>query len=112
MALARLGGVPALTSVPTAPVLAAGLVGGFALAQRTGVRPLGGAAMLGANAVAARQWYGVGGTPLVAGLSAGYWAAMGLSHPLAKKVGTWPSVLGVAAVSAGAAWVLADRRAR
>ena len=35
---------------------------------------------------------------------------MGVSHPLAKKVGTWPSVLGVTAVSAGAAWLLADRR--
>ena len=111
-----LGVVPAsptaTTSVPTAPLLAAGLVGGFALAQRTGVRPLGGAAMLGANVVAARQWYAVGGAPLAVGLSAGYWTAMGVSHPLAKKVGTWPSVLGVTAVSAGAAWLLADRRAR
>ena len=114
--LASLGVVPAsprsTTTVPTAPLLAAGLVGGFALAQRTGVRPLGGAAMLGANAVAARQWYAVGGAPLAAGLTAAYWTAMGVSHPLAKKVGTWPSVLGVTAVSAGAAWLLADRRAR
>jgi hypothetical protein len=102
--------VPDITRVPTAPLLAGGLVGGFALAQQTGVRPLGGAAMLGANVVAARQWYAVGGAPLVAGLSAGYWAAMGLSHPLATKVGTWPSVLGVTAATAGAAWLLADRR--
>jgi hypothetical protein len=103
--------VPDLTRVPTAPLLAGGLVGGFALAQRTGVRPLGGAAMLGANVLAARQWYAVGGAPLVAGLTAAYWTAMGVSHPLAKKVGTWPSVLGVTAASAGAAWLLADRRA-
>lgn len=102
--------MPDLTAVPTAPLLAAGLVGGFALAQRTGVRPLGGAAMLGANAVAARQWYAVGGAPLVAGLTAGYWTAMGVSHPLAKKVGTWRSVLAVTAASTAAAWVLADRR--
>ena len=96
--------------LPTAPLLAAGLIGGFALAQQTGVRQLGGAAMLGANAVAARQWYAVGGAPLAAGLTATFWTAMGVSHPLAKKVGTWPSVLGVAAASAGAAWVLSDRR--
>ena len=101
---------PNLTRVPTAPLLAGGLLGGFVLAQQTGVRPLGGAVMLGANAVAARQWYAVGGTPLAAGLSAAYWAAMGVSHPLAKKVGRWPSVLGVTAVAAGAAWALADRR--
>ena len=66
--------------------------------------------MLGANADAARQWYAVGGAPLAAGLTATFWTAMGVSHPLAKKVGTWPSVLGVAAASAGAAWVLSDRR--
>jgi hypothetical protein len=96
--------------LPTAPVLATGLVGGFALAERTGVRPLGGAVMLAANVVAARQWYAVGGAPLAAGLSAAYWTAMGVSHPLARKVGTWPSVLGVTAVAAGAAWTLADRR--
>lgn len=103
--------MPDLTRIPTAPLLAAGLVGGFALAQRTGVRPLGGAVMLGVNVAAAPQWYAVGGGPLVAGLSAIYWTAMGVSHPIAKKVGVWPSVLGVASVSAGAAWLLADRRA-
>ena len=104
--------MPDLDSIPTAPLLAGGLVGGFALAQRTGVRPLGGAAMLGANLVAARQWYAVGGVPMVAGLTAAYWTAMGVSHPLAKKVGTWPSVLGVTAAASGAAWLLADRRSR
>ncbi len=103
--------MPDLTRVPTAPLLAAGLVGGFALAQQTGVRPLGGAAMLGANVVAVRQWHAVGGVPLAAGLTAAYWTAMGVSHPLAKKIGPWPSVLGVTAVVGGAAWLLADRRA-
>ncbi|MDZ5661316.1 hypothetical protein SFC79_06010 [Nocardioides sp. S-58] len=102
--------MPDLSRLPTAPLLAGGLVGGFALAQRTGVRPLGGAAMLGANALAVRQWWSVGGAPLTLGLTAGYWTAMGVSHPLAKKVGTWPSVLGVTAAAASAAWVLADRR--
>ncbi len=99
-----------LSRVPTAPLLAAGLVGGFALAQRTGVRPLGGAVMLGANVASVRQWHAVDGVPLAIGLSAAYWAAMGVSHPLAKKVGTWPSVLGVTTAAAGAAWLLADRR--
>ena len=102
--------MPDLTRVPTAPLLAGGLVGGFALAQRTGVRPLGGAAMLAANVAAARQWYAVGGAPLTAGLTAAYWTAMGVSHPLAKKVGTWPSVLGVTAAAAGAARGEARRR--
>ena len=33
----------------------------------------------------------------------------GASHPLAKKIGAWPAVLSVAAVSAGAAWAAVDR---
>lgn len=102
--------MPDLTRLPTSPLLAAGLVGGFALAQATEVRPLGGAVMLAANALAAPSWFAKGGVPLAAGLTAVYWASMGVSHPLAKQVGVWPSVLGVAAVSAAAAWALADRR--
>lgn len=102
--------VPDLTRIPSAPLLAAGLIGGFALAQATEVRPLGGAIMLAANAASLPGWYAKGGVPVAAGLTAVYWATMGISHPLAKQIGTWPSVLGVAAVSAAAAWALADRR--
>jgi hypothetical protein len=36
-----------------------------------------------------------------------YAAAMGGSHPLAKKVGPWPAVLGVAAATALASEVIA-----
>jgi hypothetical protein len=40
-----------------------------------------------------------------------YLGGFGASHPLAKKIGAWPSVFTVAAVSAGASHVLVDRRA-
>jgi hypothetical protein len=40
-----------------------------------------------------------------------YLGGFGASHPLAKKIGAWPSVFTVAAVSAGASYVRADRRA-
>jgi hypothetical protein len=40
-----------------------------------------------------------------------YLGGFGASHPLAKKIGAWPSVFTVAALSAGASYVLADRRA-
>lgn len=102
--------MPDLTRLPTAPLLAAGLAGGFALAQATEIRPLGGAVMLLANALALPRWMAVGGVPLTAGLTGVFWLSMGLSHPLAKEIGTWPSVATVAAVSAAAAWALADRR--
>jgi hypothetical protein len=43
-------------------------------------------------------------------LSALYVLGFGASHPLAKKIGAWPSVLTVTALSAGASWALVDRR--
>ncbi|WP_191564831.1 hypothetical protein [Janibacter melonis] len=102
--------MPDLRSLPTAPLLAAGLAGGFTLAQRTGVRSLGGAVMAAANVLSVPAWRAAGGTPLAAGLTAGYWASMGVSHPLAKKIGTWPSVAAVSLGAAATAYLLADRR--
>lgn len=43
-----------------------------------------------------------------AALSALYLAAFGLSHPLAKRIGAWPSVLTVTAVASGAAHLASD----
>ncbi|MDX3161237.1 hypothetical protein PV736_43475 [Streptomyces scabiei] len=37
-------------------------------------------------------------------------AAFAGSHPLAKKVGAWPAVFGVAGVMALASWAVADRK--
>jgi hypothetical protein len=87
----------ALRSIALAPstVAAAGLLGGFVLARRTGRRELGGLAFGAAGAVCAPTWAARSGRGAAAALSAGYVAAMGLSHPLAKKIGAWPSVLAV-----------------
>lgn len=98
-----------ISSIPTAPLTTLGLVGGFALANRTGNRPLGGAVMAASNVAALPAWSSRGPATAV-GLSALYWGLMGASHPLAKKIGTWPSVGTVAAVAAGAAWLASDRR--
>lgn len=38
-----------------------------------------------------------------------YLGGFGASHPLARHVGAWPSVLTVAGVSGAASWALADR---
>ncbi|GAA3232903.1 hypothetical protein GCM10020256_48560 [Streptomyces thermocoprophilus] len=43
-------------------------------------------------------------------LTAAYVAAFAGSHPLAKKVGAWPAVFGVAGAVALASWAVADRR--
>jgi hypothetical protein len=94
---------------PTAPVAAIGLVGGFAIARYSGRRELGGLFLLGCGAWSARQWARQGGSGLAIGLGLTYAAAFGASHPLAKKIGAWPSVFAVSAVMAAAA-ALADRR--
>ena len=60
------------------------------------------------RALAASQWRRRG--PVVTGvLLTTYLGGFGASHPLAKKIGTWPAVISVAAVSGVASYVLADR---
>jgi hypothetical protein len=83
-------------------VSAAGLVGGFAVARYTGRRNAGGAVFAVAGAWCAREWARCSGGVAAAGLSALYLTAMGGSHPLAKRLGAWPSVLAVATVTAAA----------
>jgi hypothetical protein len=97
--------------VPTAPVVAASLIGGYYVARKTHIRPLGGAVLAAGGFVAQRQWARHGGPINAAILSSVYYGAFGVSHPLAKKIGPWPAVLTVAAVSAAAAWALSDRKA-
>lgn len=110
--LGSVGGMklPAADRVPTAPLAALGLLGGYLVARETGVRPLGGAVLGGAGLLAGRSWLAKGGPATTAALSAIYLGGFGASHPLAKKVGAWPAVIGAAAVSAGASHVLSDRR--
>ncbi|MGA3527509.1 hypothetical protein [Melissospora conviva] len=95
--------------VRTAPLAALGLVGGFLVARETGVRPLGGAVLGLAGLYAGRTWLAKTGPAGTAALSAIYLGGFGASHPLAKKIGAWPAVLGVAGVCALASYLLADR---
>jgi len=77
-------------------VAAVGLVGGFAVARAT-EREVGGGLFALAGAWCARRWARTTGPVGAAVLGALCTAAMGGSHPLAKKVGPWPSVLLVTA---------------
>lgn len=94
--------------VSTAPLVAVGLVGGFLTARETGIRPLGGVVLAAAGAYAARSWYAKKGWPVAAALGLAYLGGFGASHPLAKKIGAWPSVLTVSAVGAAAAYLTSD----
>jgi hypothetical protein len=93
----------------TAPIVAAGLVGGFATARYTGRRALGGAVLAAAGGLCARSWLRSSGPGVMGMLLGVYAAAFGGSHPLAKKIGAWPSVLAVTAVACGVTYALADR---
>jgi hypothetical protein len=90
---------------------ALGLAGGFAVARRTGNRPLGGLVWAGAGLACAPSWRRAGTVPAVT-LAVAYVGALAGSHPLAKKVGAWPSVALVSAGMAALAWAVADRRDR
>src|SRR3954452_22405018 len=98
-----------MRQLPTAPLVAAGLIGGFAAARYSGRREVGGAVFAAAGVVSARSWLRTSGPGVMGILLGVYAAAMGGSHPLAEKFGAWPSVLAVSAVAAGAAYALADR---
>ena len=97
-------------TVTTAPLVALGLIGGYLTARETGIRPLGGALLGAAGVFAGRTWLAKRGPGVTVTLSAIYVLGFGLSHPLAKKIGAWPSVLAVTAASAGASWALVDAR--
>jgi hypothetical protein len=97
-------------STPTAPVAAASLIAGYAVAVGTGSRPLGGVVLAAGGLWCVREWArrNDARTALVLGL-AGF-AAFVLSHVLARAIGAWPAVLLVAAALAVAAWLRADTR--
>lgn len=93
--------VPALTS--------AGLICGYAVARATKHRYLGGIVAAGAGLGAVEACRRRTGAGRAATLGVTYAAALAGSHPLAKKLGAWPSVFAVAAGTAAAAQVLSRR---
>jgi len=97
-------------TVPTAAITAGSLIGGWQVARQTGVRPLGGVVLAVGGVLAAREWARTTSPAVTGALLATYLGAFGLSHPLAKKIGSWPSVLVVSAVTAGVSYAVADRR--
>jgi hypothetical protein len=96
--------------VPTAPVAATGLIGGFAVAVATGSRPLGGAviAVLGVGCIAV--WLHRDGRPTAIKLTVIGLLAFAISHLLGLVIGAWPSVIVVSAVTAALCWRLSDSR--
>ncbi|MDH6680360.1 hypothetical protein M2284_004589 [Rhodococcus sp. LBL1] len=96
-----------LNKTATSALAAAGLVGGYTVARQTGNRQLGGAVLAAVGGVCTYNWAKSSGPGRAAALLGTYVAAFGGSHPLAKKIGAWPSVGVVAAGTAIASQVVA-----
>ncbi|HVF79718.1 MAG TPA: hypothetical protein VNA28_15580 [Solirubrobacteraceae bacterium] len=94
----------------TWPVASGSLLLGFAIAQATGIRPLGGIVLIAGCAWCALRWLRIrpGAYARTAVLVVVYIGAFVLSHVVADSLGAWPSVLLAAAVTGLAVYALAD----
>jgi hypothetical protein len=86
----------------TWPVASGSLLLGFAVAQATGVRALGGIVLIAGCAWCGLRWLRSAGAARTAALVLLYLAGVVVSHLIADTLGAWPSVLLVAAVVGGA----------
>lgn len=98
------------TRAPTWPVAAGSFVLGFAVAQATGVRPLGGLVLLVGLAWCVPAWRRRAGLTVAAALAVAYAVAFAASHGLAGIIGAWPSVLLLGAAIGAGSWAVADAR--
>jgi hypothetical protein len=96
--------------IATAPIAAAGLIAGYAVAVSSGSRPLGGLVMACFGLTCVWIWLRRDGRRTAALLTAAGLAAFALSHVLALLITPWPSVLVVAAVTAAFSRRLSDAR--
>lgn len=83
-------------SLATALLAGGSLVAGFAVAELTGVRTLGGLVLLVALVACVACWRRIAGTRKAVWLAVLYVVAFVASHFLARLVGPWPAVTLVA----------------
>jgi hypothetical protein len=94
----------------TAPLAAAGLIAGYAVAAASGSRPLGGAVLAGFGLACVWVWLGRDGVRTTLVLTGVGLLAFALSHVIALLTGPWPAVLLAAAATGAASWRLSDSR--
>jgi hypothetical protein len=96
--------------LPTAPIAAAGLIAGYAVAAASGSRPLGGVVLAGFGLICVWVWLGRDGGRTTMILTGVGLLAFALSHVVALLTGPWPAVLLAAVAAAWASWRLSDSR--
>jgi hypothetical protein len=92
----------------TWPVAAGSLLLGFAVAEATGVRALGGVVLVAGAGWCALRWRRSAGSGRTAALLLLYVGAFVGAHVIADAVGAWPAVLLAAGLTGLATWALAD----
>lgn len=97
--------------LPTWIVAGGSLLLGFAVADVTGVRALGGIVLFLAALWCGLRWRREQGLAVAIALVLAYLAAFALSHPLGRAIGSWPAVLVVSAFVAAIVWARVDRLA-
>jgi hypothetical protein len=104
----RTARLPAMRPRPTWPIAAGALLLGFAVAEATDVRALGGVVLFLGGLACGLRWRVLLGLPRALALVAVFLAGFALAHPLGKAIGSWPAVLVVAVVVGAIAWRVAD----
>lgn len=99
-----------MAQLPTAPVAAASLIVGYAVAVATGSRPLGGVVLALGGLWCTRQWLLRHDRRTAVTLGCVGLAAFVLSHLIALAIGAWPAVLVAAGFVATVVWLRADAR--
>jgi hypothetical protein len=99
--------------VPTLVCVVAGvaLAVGFAVAEITGVRALGGVVLVLAGAWCGRQWWRSAGPARAVGGEVVFVAAFVIAHPLGRALGAWPAVIIVSVATAALTYRITARGA-
>jgi len=98
----------ALARAPTSALSAAGLIAGFAVAQASGSRTLGGIVLAAFGLTCICVWLRRDDRRTAIRLTIVGLFAFALSHLLGLVVGAWPAVIAVSAVTASACWRYSD----
>lgn len=99
-----------MRTLPTAPIAATGLIGGFAVALLSGSRALGGLVLALCGLACIAIWLRRDGQQTAIRLTIAGLLAFAFSHLLGLIIGAWPAVLLTAAGTAMLCWRLSDCR--
>jgi hypothetical protein len=101
--------IHAVRQLRTAPIVAAGLLGGWGMVDLTGSRAAGGVVLFLLGCCAGFAWLFRDGWRTTVALAVVYLGCFVLAHILGLAIGSWPAVIVVAAIAAGASYRWSDR---